>query len=190
MARLDLAVYGLLLAGLGHLAYALVQFRMGSFNLLFAAVTGLALWQAAAGRMLGGETGRQVLGVGLVLAGLASLPDLRGVLWESVNLITIGGFVEGIGLIAVGVAGGILLWARNREEEGDLVLRTGAGVSAASGLLYMALTIPTASWQWVPGNLLILVGLGLVAWRWTPLDDVPEDEEGQETEAAPEGRPA
>lgn len=183
MLRRHAVAAGLAVGGMGQLYYGAVALQFGGYGALLQFVTGLALIQAAVG--VGARHG-WTFGVGTVVAGLASYDEFQEILFESYSLAAVAGALEGLGIILVAVAA--LLWAlRHRddlphrldEEAAVLVLRAGAVLAVLSAVVYRISSFPGLASQWLPGNLLVMGGFGLVAYAArAPLmgEDEPREE--------------
>lgn len=198
MLRRHALAAGLVIGGLGHLYYGGRLLPLSSADAAFAFVTGLALLQAAVG--LGTRHG-WTFGVGVGVAALVSLSDFQGILFQSYSVFSFAALLEGLGLVLVGLAVG--LWAlarseRNPDEErldergAVLVLRLGAVLTAASGLVYALAEFPVVRSSWLPGQLLVMAGFGWVAYaaRAPLLDDEGDDEAEAPAEAGRAGQPS
>lgn len=197
MLRRHALAAGLGAGGLAHLYYGARLLPISTVDAVFAAVTGLALVQAAAGV---GARHPWNLGVGAGVAALVSLTDFQGILFESYSVFSFAAMLEGLGLVLVGAAVG--LWAlslsdRNPDEDrldeagAVTVLRVGCGLAAASALTYALAAFPAVRPSWLPGNALAVLGFGLVAYAArAPLLGGDEEPEARAREAGGSGRPS
>jgi hypothetical protein len=196
MLRRHALAGGLAVAGLGHLYYGGRLLPLSSLDAVFAFVTGLALVQAAAG--VAARHG-WTFGVGAVVAGLVSLSDFQGILFESYSIFSFAALIEGLGILLVAVAA--VLWGlsrsdRNPDEErldedgAVLVLRVGAALAALSALVYALAEFPMIRASWLPGQTLAFAGFGWVAYAAeTPLLD-DEADAGDPSDRDRVGRPS
>lgn len=172
MLRHHAVAAGFAAGGLGHLYYGGVLLAFSSLQAILAFVTGLALLQAAVGL---GARHAWTFGVGAGIAALVSLSDFQEILFGSYGVDALAGVLEGVGLGLVGVAAlawGLVRWDRDRvddrldEDAAVLALRVGALLAALSSLTYVvsnAVSFGLVWSPWLPGNLLVVGGFGLVA---------------------------
>lgn len=181
---------GLAAGGLGHLYYSPFVLAFSSLDALLTVIMGLGLLQAAAAADGGDAWG---VGIGVGTAALASLPSLQGILFGSISAGTVAESLEAVGLLLLAAA--VAAWGlaasgrspdEERLDEGAAVLafRVACVVSAGSGLLYGASNVLFGELVWLPGNVLVVSGFGLAAWRASvPL--FPEDNDAGVVEAEP-----
>lgn len=169
MLRRHAVAAGLALGGMGQLYYAAGILSRGNPAVVPTAIMGLGMVQLAAGLALRHPW---TMGVGASMGALASYNEFQGILFESYSVYSVGSLLEGLGFVLVGAAVGLWLLARSdRNPDPDrvdeagavLALRVGCGLAAAGSAIYFAANVHFWYPVYLPGNVLVVAGLGLAA---------------------------